>query len=437
MHKTVMLITLAVLLWCSLGPALVKADGFGFIVYTDESSFALHTEETQVAAINYAGGREKLLLAVKFSEVTTNSVVWIVPVPANAADVKINILEAFPSFSGDDILLRAEHAKDTVTSIPLVVSLSQIYTLPLYMVASMADWDTMRYSGLGDGEGVEIHAHIEQEGIVTEVVTADTAEALSAYLNRKNITVPVGSIPILDEYMGKTYSFVVSWVTSIADATKMPAIFVDFPTDELYYPLKPTSVYGDAEIPVLIYVVGYAQPNPYSELEPFIECRYFTGGLHFSESLEQFYSDATPSDYTRIVIGQFMTPDGLIIGQSTTPPSALFVDDLWIENLERPPPSVERALRTVVIYDNRWYFAIGWLIGASLLAGGLTGYLIFRDFKKFALIGLTNCFTIIGIVAVTFALVKEHRAKFIGFFSIIFLLVHFLIILPIVAILIL
>jgi len=61
---------------------------------------------------------------------------------------------------------------------------------------------------------------------------------------------------------------------------------------------------------------------------------------------------------------------------------------------------------------------------------------MFRDFKKFALIGLANCFTIIGMIIATFAFVKEHRAKFIGFFSIIFLLVHFLIILPIVAILI-
>jgi len=104
---------------------------------------------------------------------------------------------------------------------------------------------------------------------VTEVVTAEDADALYDYLKAKNITIPVGSIPIIDDYIGETYSFVVSWVKSIRDERKMPAIFVDFPTREIYYPLKPTSVYGDAKIPAFIYVIGYARPKLYPEIEPF------------------------------------------------------------------------------------------------------------------------------------------------------------------------
>ena len=430
-------IILTILLFLSLVPSLVKADGLAISPVPDRSSFALHSEETQVAAINYEDGREKLLLAVKLRELKNNSVVWIVPVPADACDVKINIFEKFPHFSGSDILLRAKEVKgDIAATASLVVSTSQIYTLPLYYVY----WLGLSVGFMGPGRGgVEVHAHVEKMGVVTEVVTAESADALYDYLKGKNITIAVGSIPIIDDYIGKTYSFVVSWVKSIEEG-KMPAIFVDFPADEIYYPLKPTSVYGDAEIPVLIYVVGYAKPKLYPEIEPFTEYRYFTGGIEYSPSLKEFYGDAKPSKYTRIMIGEEITEWRYLIAYHRplpTPSSASFVEDLWIEKLERPPAPVERAMLTLFVHENMLGFIIGWLIVASLLSGGLTGYLMFREFKKFAFIGLANCFTIIGTIIATFVFVKEKRAGFIGFFSIIFLLIDFLVILPVVAILIL
>jgi hypothetical protein len=418
MNRKTISVTLTTLLLLLLVPSSVKADGFS--IYTDSSFFSLHTEETQVAAINYESGREELFLAVKLRKLESNSVVWIIPVPANASNVNINILEQFPQFYGEDILLRAEEIKNEVlATASILVSMSQIYTTPLLAIlGSMA----LTFSFMGEGD-VEVHAHIEKEGIVTEVVTAENANALYDYLKTKNITIAVGSIPIINDYIGKTYSFVVSWVKSIEDERKMPAIYVSFPTDEIYYPLKPTSVYGNTEIPILIYVAGYAKPKLYPEIEPYTEYRYFKG--------------STFGTYTRITIGQTPTTKGTTIGQSSTPPSTNFVDDLWIEKFAQPPASVERAARTLFIHENMLYFIIAWLIIASMLAGSLTGYLMFRDFKKFALIGLANCFTIVGTIIATYTFVKEKRANFIGFFSIIFLLINFLVILPIVAILIL
>jgi len=431
-----------------LVPSSVRADGFA--IYTDRSSFALHSEETQVAAINYENGREKLLLAVKLRELEDSSVVWIIPVPANASDVKINILKEFPRFYGSDILLLAGEARKDAVAIAshsfIFTSISQIYTFPLlfYWVGGL----TATFAGDG---GVEVHTHIEKEGIVSEVVTAEHANALHDYLEGKNITIPTGSISVIDDYIGKTYSFVVSWVRSIEEG-KMPAIFVDFPTDEIYYPLKPTSVYGDARIPVLIYVVGYAELNTYAT-ESFTECRYFTGGV-YGESLREFLSVAKPSSgattreiayvkYTRIMIGSETGFSWTTYSSLDTPPSASFLDDLWIEKLDRPPAHVEKALLTLrrigFIRGNILFLMIGWLIVASFLAGGLTSYLVFRDFKKFALIGLANCFTIGGIIIATFVFdeLKEKRVRFIGFFSWIFLLIDLLIIPAIVAVLIL
>lgn len=418
MNKKTMLVILTILLLLLLVPSSVKADGFS--IYTDSSFFSLHTEETQVAAINYENGIEELFLAVKLRKLENNSVVWIIPIPANASDVNINILEQFPQFYGEDILLQAEEIKEEIlVSASILVSMSQIYTTPLLAIL----WtNALTFTYMGEGD-VEVHAHIEKEGIVTEVVTAENANALYDYLKTKNITIATGSIPIIDDYIGKTYSFVVSWVKSIEDSRKMPAIYVSFPTDEIYYPLKPTSVYGNTEIPILIYVAGYAKPTLYPEIEPYTEYRYFKG--------------STFGTYTRITIGQTPTTKGTMIGQSSTPPSTNFVDDLWIEKLEQPPASVEKAARILFIHENMLYFTIAWLIVASMLAGSLTGYLMFRDFKKFALIGLANCFTIVGTIITTYAFVQKKRANFIGFFSITFLLINFLVILPIIAILIL
>jgi len=431
-------------LFLTLVPSLARADGF--VVYTDRSSFALHTEETQVAAINYEDGREKLLLAVRLGELKNNSVVWMVPVPANASDVKINILGEFPRFEGDDIFRRAEEARRDAVAFSsflyTAVGLSQIYTFPLlFYLWPHLSGVILPVGRFGIGDRVEVHTHIEKEGIVTEVVTAEDADALYDYLKGKNITIDVGSISIIDDYIGETYSFIVSWVKSTEDESRTPAIFVDFPTDEIYYPLKPTSVYGNAEIPILLYVVGYATPKLYPEIESYTEYRYFEGGIYSNQPLEEFFGDVKPSGYTRILIGALTTSTGWIIGHSRPPPSSNFRDDLWIERLEHPPASVERARRTLLrasfLRQNIWCFVIGWWIVASLLAGGFAGYIMFRNFKRYAFIGLANCLTIVGVIVDTFLSLKEKRVRFIGLFSMIFLLVDFFVIPAVLAILLL
>jgi len=272
MKKIALLPVIMFLLFTFL-PLPTRADGFA--IYTDRTYFALHDETTQVAAINYENGREKLLLAVKLDKLMDNSVVWIVPVPADASKVKINIFQEFPEFSGEDILLVAEESKEVVRHTALIIASTQIWTYP-FLAAIM-----MSQIGHFLPPGVEVHAHVEKEGIVTEVITAETATGLYQYLEGKNVTIPPGSIPVLNEYIGQNYAFVTSWVKSIhaEDKAITPAIFVEFPTDKLYYPLKPTSVYGEKQIPVLLYVIGCVSPNLYPDIENFTEYRYFLGSI--------------------------------------------------------------------------------------------------------------------------------------------------------------
>ena len=63
-------------------------------------------------------------------------------------------------------------------------------------------------------QDVVVYEHLEKEGITSEIVTAKTANGLYDYLKNKGLKVESGSIPVLDNYIGKEFSFVTSWISS-------------------------------------------------------------------------------------------------------------------------------------------------------------------------------------------------------------------------------
>jgi len=329
---------------------IAKADGFA--IYWDRSYVALHGENTQIAAINYEDGKEKVLLAVKLEQLTDDSVVWIVPVPANASDVGINIFEEFPSFSGSDILLRAEDSKEVLDQIPIM---SSFISMPFTILPFGFYW-TM-YQLAGESKGVQIYETVEKEGIVTQVLTAENSDALYDYLAGKNITISKGSLPIIEDYIGQAYAFVVSWVKSVGA--------------EKYRTLGSES--------------GWV---PVKDIE--------------------------------------------------TPKAENFVDDMWIEKLEKPPADVQKAFNTLeitkFINQNGLFVTILWLALASLISGFLAGFILFRGGIKFALLGLSNCLSIFALIIVSLLVAKKGERyaslKFIGLFVVLFLIINFLVLPP-------
>ncbi len=431
----------------------VNADGFN--IYMDRSFFALHGENTQIAAINYENGVEKLLLAVKTEQLQDDSVVWIVPVAANASEVNINIFRDFPRFFGNDIVMVDRDRMSYGFSLALGASFTQIYPA-FFMAYGTAFGGLLPGYRLGEG-GVEIYATVEKEGITTQVIRADTAIDLYNYLNGKNITISQGSIPILEEYIGEDYSFVVSWVRAIAgnESHRTPSIFVEFPTDKIYYPLKPTSLYGDRGIPVLLYVVGLAEPELYDDIKNYTLVRYFQGSIseRWEEKgwLNNFYPNATDMGdgqyradaiyYTTIMIGN--EEDWIIpytYQKPETPSADVFVEDLWIKH-DSPPREVEQALARNEVFaymrENptmSWAIIIIWIALASMISSWLAGLLMFKGYGfKTALLGLANLLSLVIFIIATFGFFKKeeiNRPKFIVAFTIIFLIINFVIFAP-------
>jgi len=52
-------------------------------------------------------------------------------------------------------------------------------------------------------------------------------------------------------------------------------VSITFPTDKIYFPLKPTSVYGSQKVPIVIYVMGHVTPDIYPEIEKDTQVNYF------------------------------------------------------------------------------------------------------------------------------------------------------------------
>jgi len=135
-----------------------------------------------------------------------------------------------------------------------------------------------------------------------------------------------------------------------------------------------------------------------------------------SPELEKFYGSKKPwmgeADYTRIIINA---------------PSNLLKSDLWMEGGR--PLKISLALwianNPIIIFVFLYLLIVGFI---SFVAGGIAGFLCFRKFKKYAIVGLSNIFTLLGLILIFKRVRKKQgedskyfRMRFELLFSIIFI----------------
>jgi len=388
MKKIICLITLIV-----LTPSFVLADG---VIIPPVDPHIPLDENAQLAAINYQDGLEKMIISVNFDMKDYDKAAWVFPVPAEPDYVVIDIINNFPRFTGQDVI---QKARSDVDGIIFATSLTQIYPLflfwPFYYFTGVSTMEAVTAPKAigGTVEGVTVYEHIEKGGISTDIVTSRTADALYRYLQRKGINAPIGSLPVFDDYIGKDYTFVVSYITKPEEVARggypyrrQPGIFITFPTDRIYYPLMPTSVYGSKTVPVRLYVIGHVTPDLYSEINSYTSTQYFIQTYGSKYDFANFYGNIDVNDmkFTKVEINV---------------PSKYFKEDLWIDRVA--PSKVSYA--TGLYYSvSRHPFITGIILVLviSAITGAVTGFIIFRDYKKYAFIGLTNVFTIIGLAIV-------------------------------------
>jgi len=410
-------------------PDFVFADGV--VIKPDPFSgrWDYLNESRQQAFINYENGLQKMILSIGTEEMAKNAV-WIFPVPADPDKVVIDVLTKLPNLHGEEI---AQKAKANLSYIKKALWITQIYPWPftswMENLSAPADGEMPTFGAEPSStkeieQDVNIYEHLEKEGITTEIITAKTAQGLYNYLQEKNLKIEKGSIPVLDSYIGKEFTFVVSWISSFSPINeetksktrpfpfsyqqtqiyqiKQRGVFVTFPTKKIYYPLLPTSVYGSKTIPMTIRVMGFVSPSVFKEIKNYTKTSYFIDEwLSRERELKNFYGgegEAKNVKYTKIEINA---------------PSKTLTDDLWIEKTT--------PLKTFpALFIARHPFLIGviLLILISLLIGPLSAIIIFKEARnkkgliKFALLGLSNCLSIIGLVIATiFTKTKEIKKE--------------------------
>jgi hypothetical protein len=349
-----------------------------------------------------------MILSIGMEE-TSESAVWIFPIPSEPNKVVIDVVTQFPRLSGEEI---SKTAKSNLFDIKKVLPATQIYTIPfIYLLetgtyrASMGEMSSLSLGG-GMERAIEtdvtVYEHLEKEGITTEIITAKTAQGLYQYLQNKNLKVEEGSISVLDHYIGKEFTFVVSWISKTAVATQdaqstQRGVFVTFPTQKIYYPLLPTSVYESEVIPTTIRIIGHRSPKIFKDIKNYTETEYFIDSYdNLEEGLKNFYDGPTESvKYTKIEIKA---------------PSKFLTEDLWI--------SSGAPLKTYYSSFVAQYPVISGillLILSSIITSVIVGWIVFKELRnkngvlKLALVGLSNCFSIIGLIMVT--LLLETKTK--------------------------
>jgi len=492
-------------------PLFASADG-GAIRILPDGDWTWADENSQNAFINHQNEIEKLIVVVDIDEQNSDTV-WVIPIPGRQEEVEIDVVSGMPIFSGDEVMSKAKLAlSDSVKTSFYISVAGQIWPFP-FSILTLVSLGGARGGG-GEkgisGDLISVGKHIEKKGMVVEVITAKEGRALYNYLSNKGVKIEEGSISALNSYIEKDYVFVVSWLSpSKEDRSneKQRGIFITFPTQKIYYPLIPTSVYGEKEIPITIRVLGHVKPDIFSEIRSFAEVDYFTERtsqwlnprcqagmaqfrtifeIYYSEhnsypaSLEDLKNDPSLGNDASVLIedmkkrcphspiyyrknsdeyemamlysedkvwmidssgrsGQENISETMLSPASEfakffenkklgdfeytkitiNAPAQLLKKDLWME--EGRPLKVSLALWVAdnPLISTIFIYLLFTLI-LSFLAGGIAGLIYYHNFKKYALIGLANVFTLLGFILVL-RLKRELKSGFVLTFSLIFL----------------
>lgn len=401
----------------ALYPGPAAADGI--VMKPHEDGWRPATENLQQALITYRDGIERLTVAIEVNEPDAKSMVWVLPVPAAAKQVHLDVLANFPQTRGTEVY---GGALDYLDKMRMTAVIMQVWPPTAYMLmnllASSGNREMPKAAApapMAAAQSVMVHERVEKQGMVSEVITAREGSALYAYLAGKGLNIKAGAVPTLDFYIGKDYTFVASWFIrdttqeNDSESTLAKGIEVRFPAEEMFFPLFPTSAYGDRVVPTSIRVAGHVTPRPFADIAQATTIGYYVA--------------ATASDRLRGPLGT----NYLYTKIDIDAPAKALTQDLWIS----PKPPGLRGL-DVATFVTRYsvFIYVVLLVAVSALTSLVVGWTVFRELRtgkgarRLVLVGLGNCVTLLGMLVTMLALPKgwKRRAGYLAAFSLLFML---------------
>lgn len=437
------------------------ADGFSMRYDTSLDAWRSLTERDQFCIINYHAGIEKMIVQIqvpRYEVSSSEKVAWLFPVPATPESVSLRHLQTIPRLDGDPLgaSVYERISESRSWAYPFA---TQIYTAPAIFLGYMI---LLGFGGTSGANADQVYTYevLEQYGVTSEVLDAETPEALSAYLALKGLVLPETAENLIARYVNSGHSIVLSWISDVlefvSEASTLPGgnayslgIGVEFPCDEIFYPLRMTSAYDTLEIPITVQVLGHVTPEAYpagGELRFSCEYRvqrtyaplteyhdyipyYEIGRINYSESraeymyfLEEQIDANHGSLYLRNVDYTVVTFDG---------PAGALSEDLRFS--DSSPIAVSA---TGFLGDNPWVVVLALTVLASCVSSLLAFTIVIgwnsRFMARVALLGLFNVLSLIAYYAAYVvwlepkfvsnnSLVRRKRRRFVAMFSVLFI----------------
>jgi len=449
-------------------PKSVLADGMIIEPHPYFDRWDYSNENNQKALINYDSGLQKMIISVGLKEKNSNGAIWLFPVPSEPDNIVIDVVKILPELGGKEISKKTKENLDNTLDF---LQITQLYTIPFVLFNNKADTSEeeavkknlgeLQSLNLGSEKDVVVYEHLEKEGVTSEIITAKTANGLYDYFQNKGLKIEKGSIPILDNYIGKEYSFVASWIISpekiisaediknnlnlyffnkhvypefatLIDGLKQKYPELNQSNDQINY-LK--SLKGEAVFQELVQAI---QSDPSIIEDDNIEQKgvfvtFPTKEIYFPLLPTSVYGSKTVPATIRVIghvtpkifqnIKSYTKIEYYIDGHMSllndlktfyngkdknikytkieiNAPSKFFTDDLWLKN---KAPVKTYFLTFFAKHPIAITLII--LILSSVLAGILAGMIIFKDLRKnpvkLGLIGLSNLLTICGLLITT------------------------------------
>lgn len=423
-------------------PSLVAADGMGFMYryaspHRKASSLEPMAVDEQRAVIAHKNGVQRMFIAINLknppsSKDSSRAGVWIFPVLGTPDRADVEVTSFIPELKGRDV---EQAAKRAMHDALWCLTASQPHFFAFRWGGRWAMFSGMSriYMGLGgmtgrarEVEGVTTYKRVDRWGIHAEIITADSVDRLADYLRHHGVTVDTKQLHPFADYLSEEYVLVVAWISSY-DAlmkrfpqhrgkkiTGQPTLYVEFPTDRPFFPMKPTSGYGKNTMRVSLYLLGFQKLSTPSRMTAEQRAiaprmRFFAGGRKafdrgyrsFVERLQkdsETRSDKKESEEMRKAVDRFLeaVPEGQILftKASIEAPAEKFTMDLrftrsWGVSILHAVTSSTPVMAFVTLLL---------LVGLSYVSGGMSGRLVYGTWKPWARKGLWNCLSIVALV---------------------------------------
>jgi hypothetical protein len=408
--------------------APAMADGVSWKTTTNWEVWSHVEERSQFSIINFKGGYEKMIIALQVDESELQSgtrMFWLFPIPSEPQNASVDVVSEVPRLEGPPYSDRIKEEVSTDMMWYYCVLGSQLWTAvfaPFYAYTL-----TLGTGGGGSGQQVGVFDAADKYGLHTEVISADNASNLQTYLASQGIAIPSSDQTIVSDYISSGFCFVSTRIDNLNDFREnatvrtdgsdryyMMGVEADFPSEEIFFPLKLTSAYGDSDIPITVQVLDFVDISTrpigpslevgasYDELEGEYVLRdpYYYYGYYparSNESVNQtlaFFEEQIGTDWASHLTYHYSLwmerfTEIHIDGRASSLNNDLLMKD-------GPPSSIAM---TEFFIANPQIIIIAIFISISAITGLIVGYLLDRNVKRipeYLLIGLSNVFTVLA-----------------------------------------